>query len=176
MSEDTYGLRKVIEICPEVLMAASCSKNFAVYRERTGFIAAITQTADKAAATKSQFGAIQRKLISMPPNHGAALVTRILSDDTLRGLWETELDEMRNRMIDLRQLFSEALNVQGGEAMSAAIKNQNGMFSTLPLTQSQAERLRNEHAVYLLNSGRINIAGANRNNIPRLAEAILAVL
>jgi len=176
MVEDTYGLRKVIEICPEVLMAASCSKNFAVYRERTGFIAAITQTPDKAVAAKSQFGAIQRKLISMPPNHGAALVTRILSDDNLTSIWKTELDEMRNRMLKLRQLLSEALNVQGGEAISAAIKNQNGMFSTLPLTQSQAERLRDEHAVYLMNSGRINIAGANANNIPRLAEAILAVL
>jgi len=176
MVEDTYGLRKVREICPEVLMAASCSKNFAVYRERTGFIAAITQTPDKAVAAKSQFGAIQRKLISMPPNHGAALVTRILSDDNLTSIWKTELDEMRNRMLKLRQLLSEALNVQGGEAISAAIKNQNGMFSTLPLTQSQAERLRDEHAVYLMNSGRINIAGANANNIPRLAEAILAVL
>ena len=176
MEEDTYGLRKVAEICPEVLLAASCSKNFALYRERTGLIAAITQTADKAKIIKSQFGAIQRKLISMPPDHGAAIVTRILRDESLRGIWVQELDEMRERMLGLRQLMSEALNVQGGEAMAAAIKSQNGMFSTLPLSPEQAERLRTDHAVYLMNSGRINIAGANASNIPRLAEAILAVL
>jgi len=176
MEEDTYGLRRVIDTCPEVLLAASCSKNFALYRERTGLIAAITQTADNAAVIKSQFGAIQRKLISMPPDHGAAIVTRILRDENLRSLWVQELDEMRDRMRGLRQLMSEALNVQGGEAMSAAIKNQNGMFSMLPLSPAQAQRLRDDHAVYLMNSGRINIAGANAGNIPRLAEAILAVL
>ena len=176
MAEDGYGLLKVIEICPEVLLAGSCSKNFALYRERTGFIAAIAQSSEKAAILKSQFGAIQRKLISMPPDHGAALVTRILRDENLRSIWVQELDEMRERMAGLRQLLSEALNVQGGEAMAAAIVDQNGMFSTLPLSPAQVERLREEHAVYLMNSGRINIAGANTSNIPALAEAILAVL
>jgi len=176
MEEDTYGLRKIVETCPEVLLAASCSKNFALYRERTGLIAAITQTADKAKTVKSQFGAIQRKLISMPPDHGAAIVTRILRDEKLREIWVQELNEMRERMLGLRRSLSEALNVQGGEAMSAAIKDQNGMFSTLPLSQQQAERLRSEYAVYIMNSGRMNIAAANANNIPRLAESILAVL
>ena len=176
MEEDTYGLRKVVEICPEVLLAASCSKNFALYRERTGLIAAITQDAEKAKTIKSQFGAIQRKIISMPPDHGAAIVTRILRDENLRSIWIQELDEMRDRMLGLRQLLSEALNVQGGEAMAAAIKNQNGMFSMLPLSPEQAQRLRDEHAVYLMPSGRINIAGANASNIPILAKAILNVL
>ena len=83
---------------------------------------------------------------------------------------------MRERMRGLRQLLSDALNVQGGEAMAAAILNQNGMFSTLPLSPDHATRLREEHAVYLMPSGRINIAGANAKNIPRLAEAILAVI
>ena len=176
MAEDTYGLRVMIDECPEVLLAASCSKNFALYRERTGLIAAITQSAEKAQAAKSQFGAIQRKIISMPPDHGAALVTRILRDGALRNLWTSELDDMRERMRSLRKQLSDALNVQGGEAMARAVKDQNGMFSTLPLSQTQAEALRNDHAVYVMNSGRINIAGANANNIPRLAEAILDVL
>ena len=131
MEQDTYGLRKMIEICPEVLLAASCSKNFALYRERTGLIAAITQSPEKAQAAKSQFGAIQRKIISMPPDHGAAIVTRILRDENLRKIWEGELDEMRERMRGLRQLLSEALDVQGGEAMSRAVKDQNGMFLSL---------------------------------------------
>lgn len=176
MAEDTYGLRKMVEVLPEVLLAASCSKNFALYRERTGLIAAITRTPEKAKIAQSQFGAIQRKLISMPPDHGAAIVTRILRDENLRSIWEGELDEMRERMRGLRQLLSEALNVQGGEAMSRAVKDQNGMFSTLPLSPAQAERLRSEHAIYIMNSGRMNIAGANASNIPRLAAAILDVL
>jgi len=176
MEEDTYGLRKVVEICPEVLLAASCSKNFALYRERTGLIAAITQDADKAKTIKSQFGAIQRKIISMPPDHGAAIVTRILRDENLRKIWISELDEMRDRMLGLRLLLSEALNVQGGEAMAAAIKNQNGMFSTLPLSKEQVAVLSQDHAIYLMPSGRINIAGANASNIPVLAKAILNVL
>jgi len=176
MSEDTYGLRTIVKTCPEVLIAASCSKNFALYRERTGLIAAITKTADAAAITRSQFGAIQRKLISMPPDHGAALVVRILSDDTLRSMWIGELTEMRERMRALRMQLSDALNVQGGEAMSRAIKDQNGMFSTLPLTAAQAEQLRNDHAIYIMNSGRMNIAGANTSNIPRLADKILSVI
>ena len=112
----------------------------------------------------------------MPPDHGAAIVTRILRDENLRSIWIQELDEMRDRMLGLRQLLSEALNVQGGEAMAAAIKNQNGMFSMLPLSPEQAQRLRDEHAVYLMPSGRINIAGANASNIPILAKAILNVL
>lgn len=176
MEEDTYGTRKVIETCPETLLALSCSKNFALYRERTGLIAAITKTSAAAKIARSQFGAIQRKLVSMPPDHGAALVVRILGDETLRKMWEGELDDMRNRMRSLRTLLSDALNVQGGEAISAAIKDQNGMFSTLPLTKAQAGRLRFEHSIYILDSGRINIAGANANNIPILAEAILSVL
>lgn len=176
MAEDTYGLRKMVEVLPEVLLAASCSKNFALYRERTGLIAAITATPEKAEIAKSQFGAIQRKIISMPPDHGAAIVTRILRDENLRSIWISELDEMREHMRGLRQLLSEALDVQGGEAMSRAVKDQNGMFSTLPLSPEQAERLRSEHAVYIMNSGRINIAGANASNIPRLAAAILDVL
>ena len=97
MEEDTYGLRKLVATVPEVLLAASCSKNFALYRERVGLIAAITATPDKAAIARSQFGAIQRKIISMPPDHGAAIVTRILRDETLRKLWVSELDEMRGR-------------------------------------------------------------------------------
>ena len=176
MEEDTYGLRKVAEVCPEVLLAASCSKNFALYRERTGLIAAITQDADKAKTIKSQFGSIQRKIISMPPDHGAAIVTRILRDENLRRIWRDELDEMRNRMLGLRQQLSDSMNVQGGEAMAAAIKNQNGMFSTLPLSKEQVAVLSQDHAVYLMPSGRINIAGANANNIPILAKAILKVL
>ncbi len=173
---DTYGVRKIVASAPEVLVAASCSKNFALYKERVGLICVITKDEATAKIAQSQLGAIQRKLVSMPPDHGAALVARVLSDPALKAEWNAELTHMRERMIALRLQLSEAMNVQGGEAIAAAIKDQNGMFSTLPLSQAQAERLRAEHSVYIMNSGRMNIAAANTENIPRLADAILAVL
>ena len=176
MEDDTYGLRKLIESVDELVLAASCSKNFALYRERVGLVAVLTKDVDSAVNAQTQFGAIQRKIISMPPDHGAALVARILGDPALRGEWVSELDEMRDRMRALRAQLSGALNVQGGEVIAAAVKNQNGMFSTLPLSEAQAIALRERHSVYLTNSGRINIAGTNTTNIPRLAEAILKVL
>lgn len=176
MSEDVYGLHKVLATCPEAIVAASCSKNFGLYRERVGLVAIITKDQDTAKIAQSQLGAIQRKIISMPPDHGAALVAKILNDDGLRALWVEELDAMRNRMLDLRRQLSEALSVQGSEVMANAVKNQNGMFSTLPVSKEQAEALRQDYSVYMTNSGRINIAGANSTNIPRLAKAILDVL
>jgi aspartate/tyrosine/aromatic aminotransferase len=112
----------------------------------------------------------------MPPDHGARLVADILDDADLRKMWIEELDEMRDRMRDLRKQLSDALNVQGGEIIAAAVKDQNGMFSTLPLSVDQARKLRSDYSIYMTDSGRINIAGANRENIPRLAAAILAVL
>jgi len=176
MEEDVYGLRKILAVCPEALVAASCSKNFGLYRERVGMIAVITKDNATAKIAQSQLGSIQRKIISMPPDHGAALVAKILGDESLRALWIEELNAMRGRMLDLRAQMSKELSVQGAEVMAEAVKNQNGMFSTLPVSKEQAEALRNDHSVYMTNSGRINIAGANSENIPRLAKAILDVL
>ena len=176
MSEDTYGLRKVVELCPEVVIAASCSKNFALYKERVGLIAIVCKDDAAAEIARSQLGATQRKIISMPPDHGAKLVADILGDTELRAMWVEELTEMRERMRDLRRQLSEALNVQGGEVIAAAVKDQNGMFSTLPLSVDQARKLRSDYSIYMTDSGRINIAGANADNIPRLAQAILDVL
>lgn len=176
MAEDTYGLRKVVEICPEVVIAASCSKNFALYKERVGLIAIVCKDDAAAEIARSQLGATQRKIISMPPDHGARLVADILGDTELRAMWVEELTQMRERMRDLRRQLSEALNVQGGEVIAAAVKDQNGMFSTLPLSVDQARKLRSDYSIYMTDSGRINIAGTNDENIPRLAEAILAVL
>jgi len=173
---DTYGLRKIIATNPETVFAASCSKNFALYRERTGMVVVICTSPETAKITQNRIGLIQRRAISMPPDHGAALVVRVLSDPELRADWETELGEMRERMISLRGQLSKELRVQGAEDMADAVKAQKGMFSTLPLSQAQAEKLRSDHSIYIMNSGRMNIAGANSENIPRFAKAILDVL
>ena len=176
LEDDVYGLRRLVDACPEVIIAASCSKNFALYRERVGVVAVVADTPEKAAIVTSQFGSIQRQIISMPPDHGAAIVARILGDETLTAEWMAEVSGMCARIIDLRAQLADAMNVQGGEIISRAVRNQKGMFSTLPLSKEQAELLRSRHSVYVTNSGRMNMAGLNMNNIPRLAEALLDVI
>ncbi|MGB3455131.1 MAG: amino acid aminotransferase [Litorimonas sp.] len=176
MEEDGYGLRLAVRDCPEVLFTVSASKNFGLYKERVGLLGVVCRTPDEARTVQTQLGAIQRTLISMPPDHGAQIVERILGHGELRRMWLDELTEMRERMRGLRRLLSEALDVQGGEHIARAVVDQNGMFSMLPVTPAQAEALREDHAIYMTNSGRINIAGANASNIPAVAAALLDVL
>lgn len=180
LEQDSYGLRLLAGLFPELVLAASCSKNFGLYKERVGLVAALCATPDDAELANGQIGLTMRKMISMPPDHGAALVAKILADPELTSDWKTELEDMRVRMTGLRVSLGEALLVQGGintnGQMAAAITAQKGMFSLLPISPEQAEKLRSEHSVFLLNSGRINIAGARTETIDRLADCILAVL
>ncbi len=176
LEPDTYGLRQVFAKVPQAIVSVSCSKNFGLYKERVGVLGVLCAKPETAKVAQTQLGSIQRTLISMPPDHGAQIVERILSNGDLRRLWMDELDEMRTRMLGLRRLLSEALDVQGGQHIARAVMNQNGMFSTLPITADQAKRLRDEHAVYMTDSGRMNVAGANASSIPTLAEALLNVL
>ncbi|WP_298918039.1 amino acid aminotransferase [uncultured Algimonas sp.] len=176
LDEDRYGLRLAARDCPELIFTVSASKNFGLYKERVGLLGVLCKTPEQAGVVQSQLGAIQRTLISMPPDHGAQIVERILGDGELKRDWLDELAEMRERMRGLRRMLSDALDVQGGEHIARAVTDQNGMFSMLPVTPQQAERLRDDHAIYMTDSGRINIAGANAGNIPRVAEALLDVL
>jgi len=176
LEQDSYGLRLLAGLFPELVLAASCSKNFGLYKERVGLVAALCATADDAKLASGQIGLTMRRMISMPPDHGAALVAKILADPELTADWKTELEDMRVRMSGLRASLGEALLVQGAEQMAKAITSQKGMFSLLPVSPEQAEKLRSEHSVFLLNSGRINIAGARTETIDRLADCILAVL
>lgn len=176
LDQDSYGLRLLAEQFPELVLAASCSKNFGLYKERVGLVAALCATPEDAVLASGQIGLTMRRMISMPPDHGAALVAKILADDKLKADWKAELDEMRVRMTGLRIALGDALLVQGAEQMAAAITAQKGMFSLLPVSPVQAEKLRSEHSVFLLDSGRINIAGARTETIDRLADCILAVL
>ncbi|HFB54727.1 MAG TPA: aminotransferase class I/II-fold pyridoxal phosphate-dependent enzyme, partial [Hellea balneolensis] len=180
LDQDGYALRLLADQCPELVLAASCSKNFGLYRERVGLAAILAKTPQAAQLCTGQLSLTMRKMISMPPDHGAALVAKILSDETLKSNWMDELETMRVRMVGLRNGLADALREQGSAnsngQMANALAGQKGMFSLLPLTPEQAQKIRSDHAVYLLNSGRINIAGARTETLERLASCILDVL
>ncbi len=174
LEQDMAGVRAFIDTAGDLLISYSCSKNFGLYRERTGCLLA-TATNDRAVeATRTHLADIARASYSMPPAHGAGIVATILNDAALRAEWEEELNEMRGRMISLRTALSNALVANTGSNALAQLAHQNGMFSQLPLSAAQAEALRVESGVYLPGSGRINIAGLKAGDIPALAE-ILAV-
>lgn len=173
LDEDAYGVRLLVEQLPEVIVASSCSKNFGLYRERTGAISIVGDSGQSSANAFSQMQGIARGIYSMPPAHGASLAERVLSSDSLRQQWESEVAAMRSRIKQLRQDLTEALSNAGDFSF---IARQRGMFSFLGLSEQQVQRLQTEHSVYMVNSSRINIAGINRKNLDYLASAIKSVL
>lgn len=176
LDEDAQGLRIFAASHRELLVSSSYSKNFGLYNERVGactLVAADAATADKAF---SQVKSIIRANYSNPPAHGATVVATILSNDALRTLWEQELTAMRERIQRMRQLFVNTLQEKGATQDFSFIIRQNGMFSFSGLTKDQVVRLRDEFAVYAVNSGRVNVAGMTPENMAPLCEAIVAVL
>ncbi len=176
LDEDAYGVRLMAEAAPEVLIASSCSKNFGLYRERTGSLTAVAPNADKAAAGQSHIASIARGIYSMPPAHGGFLAGMVLSDEKLRALWLEELTAMRNRMNELRSLFVQKAAARGVPGDFAFIEKQLGMFSFLGIGKEPIERLRKDFGIYMVGSSRINIAGISHDNIDYLAEALASVL
>ncbi len=175
LERDAAGLRILVDQLPEVIVAASCSKNMGLYRERTGNILFVCKDADNAAALVTQAMVAARRVYSMPPAHGAIIAGRILEDQNLNVLWRDELDAMCLRINGLRADLVSKLNASTGRDFNF-IQNEKGMFSFLGLTAEQAIRLREEHGVYMLDSSRINVAGVNAANIDYLAEAVAKVL
>jgi aspartate aminotransferase len=173
---DAEGARLIAATVPEGLIAVSCSKNFGLYRERVGLLIALTETEAQANAAASHLRKIARGIYSMPPDHGAAIVARILSDAKLTQEWRAELDAMRERMLKLRQAFSAALSSRGKTEVATAIANQRGMFSMLPLTPEATDTLREKHHIYMTRDGRINIAGIDQTLVDFLAESVASVL
>lgn len=175
LDADAAGLRLLAERLPEMIVAASCSKNMGLYRERTGCTLFITQNRANAEALVSQALVAARRIYSMPPAHGAIIAGRILSDDALGQLWREELLQMCQRINGLRSALKDKLEAASGRDFGF-IEREKGMFSFLGLTQEQAIALREQHSVYMLNSSRINVAGVNARNIDALAAAVAAVL
>ena len=176
LEEDAYGVRLLADKVPEVLVASSCSKNFGLYRERTGSITAITASAEAASVAESHMTNIARAIYSMPPAHGGFLAGLVMQDQALRTDWIGELTEMRNRMNALRGLFVRKMKATGVDQDFAFIENQFGMFSFLGITPDQIKRLRDEFAIYIVGSSRINVAGISEANIDYLTTSLATVL
>jgi aspartate aminotransferase len=175
LDEDAEATRKIAAAFPEVLIAASCSKNFGIYRERTGILIALTSP-DRKAVVQGNLNFLNRQNYSFPPDHGARLVTMILEDAALTAEWKQELEEVRQNMLTLRQTLADELRRATNSDRFDFVAHHRGMFSRLGLTEAQVNRLREEHGIYMVGDSRINIAGLNARTVPILAAAIAGVI
>jgi aromatic-amino-acid transaminase len=176
LDEDAFGPRHLASKFPEMMIAASCSKNFGIYRERTGIVLAISANAEDAKVTQGTLSHLNRQNFSFPPDHGARLVTMVLTDDKLRADWEIELEAVRTGMLGLRQQLADALRAETGSDRFGFVSEHRGMFSRLGLSEDQVLRLRDEHAIYMVGDSRINIAGLNKENVSTIAKAVASVI
>jgi aspartate/tyrosine/aromatic aminotransferase len=176
LETDAFPIRNFVESGGEALICNSFSKNFGLYAERVGGITAVTHDAKIAAAMQSQIKLTIRTMYSNPPLHGGAIVSTVLNDAELRTVWVEELDEIRNRILSLRSSFVDAMKSRLPDRDFDYINKQRGMFSYSGITAEQANRLREEYSIYLLTSGRINIAGINQSNLDRICDAITSVM
>ncbi len=173
--EDAAGLQVVLEQCPEILVASSFSKNFGLYSERVGSAVLVAKDAAAAKAGLSQLKRMVRSNYSNPPRHGAAVVATVLGDAELTKLWHEELGQMRERISLMRAALVNALQAAGAKRDYGFLLNQSGMFSYTGLTAMQVDRLRTEQSLYIVGSGRINVAGITPTNLPSVVAAMLSV-
>ncbi len=176
LDEDAYGVRLLAEKVPELIVAASYSKNFGLYRERAGSLSVVYADSKQAAAGYSQMLNVTRGMYSMPPSHGAAILDVILHDSALTAEWQAELTGMRTRIQSLREQLVSALHSQQSERKFDFIAGERGMFSFLGLSEAQVARLKNEFSIYMTGNSRINVAGLNAEKIAYTASSIATVL
>ncbi|MGJ5620972.1 aromatic amino acid transaminase [Sulfitobacter sp. MF3-043] len=175
LEEDAAATRKVVAAVPECLIAASCSKNFGIYRERTGLLLAIAADASAHDLNQATLAFLNRQNFSFPPDHGARIVTMILNDDVLRSDWMAELEDVRTAMLGLRTQLAGELQRLSGSDRFGFLAQHRGMFSRLGTTPEKVEELRSKHGIYMIGDSRMNIAGLNSETVPILAKAILDV-
>ena len=176
LEEDAAGWRLMSSKVPEMLIASSCSKNFGLYRERTGVLCVQAESKRQAQAIKSQVLSIARQSYSMPPSHGALIAGMILGDESLHAQWTSELSEMRRRIVAMREVLVERLGDGCSDRNFDFIRSEFGMFSFLGIGSEQVVRLREEFGIYMVDSTRINVAGLNRSNIEYFTESLSALL
>jgi aspartate aminotransferase len=174
--EDAFGPRLFSAELPEVAIAVSCSKNFGLYRERTGALHVVSEQVSAADAVLTQLVRIARSIYSMPPDHGAAITYEILDNSGLRELWADELTAMRKRIQGLRHEVVHQLKRACPQRDFGFIETQRGMFSYLGITVEQVRALQSRHHVYMTDDSRINIAGLRQDNLEYFAHAVAKVL
>lgn len=175
LEADARSIRLLVREVPEFMVAASCSKNFGLYRDRIGCAVVVGKTSADADLARATLLGAGRVTYSFPANHGAAIVATILGDTRLRGDWQSELDAMRDRMRLNRRRLAEALRRQLNDDHFDYIERHHGMFSTLDLTPDQILQLRREQAIFMPLDGRMNVAGLQEGSIERLALAVASI-
>lgn len=175
LEQDAWAVRLFADELPEVLITSSCSKNFGLYSDRVGALIVCANDAEKLLDVRSQLAFIARNLWSTPPDHGAAVVATILGDSELKELWSSEVEGMRSRIAQLRSGLVEALAPHGLSERFAHVGVQRGMFSYTGLSAEQVKQLREKHSVYMVSSGRANVAGIDETRLGLLADAIAHV-
>ena len=170
LDEDAYGVRLMLESCDEAIIAQSCDKNFSVYRDRVGSLFLKAGSAEASAKAMAHVMQRAREMWSMPPDHGAAAVRIILDDPQLRADWLVELAAMRDRINSVRQRIAAA------DPRLAFIGRQFGMFSMLPVSKEQVLKLREDHAIYMAESGRFNVVGMSDQALERFTAAVVDAL
>lgn len=176
LDQDAYGIRQAVSRLPEVLIASSCSKNFGLYRERTGSITVVTQSESQTNAAKSHILSAARRSYSMSPYHGGGIVGHLLSSDSLTQEWKTELEQVRTRMNNLRVGLAEGLNQAQAKIDFGFVAKSKGMFCFLGIPREDVLTLRSEFGLYLLESTRINVAGLSEANLPIIIERVADVV
>ena len=173
LDEDAAATRLVASSVPETIIAASCSKNFGIYRERTGLLMLVSQGGGAHKMNQGTLAYLNRQNYSFPPDHGARLVTMVLTDPALRSAWTKELEEVRLSMLGLRQSLADELQRWSGSNRFGFLAQHRGMFSRLGTSHDKVELLRQRHGIYMVGDSRLNIAGLNAKSIPILAAAIV---
>jgi aromatic-amino-acid transaminase len=174
LDADGAATRLVAAGFDNCLIAASCSKNFGIYRERTGLLMAVTSDAAQAKLTQANLNFLNRQNYSFPPDHGARVVTTILNDPALRADWEAELEEIRGTMLGLRKQLADELRRLTNSDRFDFIAHHRGMFSQIGTSPEKVEQMRAEAGIYMVSDSRMNIAGLNTKTVPILARAIVA--
>jgi aspartate aminotransferase len=175
LEQDAAGLRMVASQMPEALIAASCSKNFGIYRERTGILMAVAQDTSLHSTIQANLEFLNRQNFSFPPDHGARLVSLIVEDEALCADWKAELEDIRLSMLYLREQLAGELQRLSGSDRFGFLAQHRGMFSRLGATLEQVEELRLKHGVYMVGDSRMNIAGLSTETVPILAKAIVEI-
>ena len=176
VGDDNYVIRELAQRVPEMIISNSCSKNFGLYRDRVGSLSHLCADTATRDIVSSQVNSYVRTLYSLPPDHGAAVVSMILNDSELHAEWLDEVKDMRDRLQGMRVLLNDALVEKIPDRDFSHLVRANGMFCYLGITPQQVGRLKKEFGVYLVDTSRINVAGITADNVGYLSDSIAAVL